>query len=190
MKKTVLLFWALSITYSLSCQMSTVDPPRSLNIGKYKVIDESNLRITYSLDFKNSIQDKEYKKDTRIVQVGKRVIKDFSNVLYHYDSLHTELVKKGAQAVPGIPELIYPYEIFNHYEKGKCMLTYRTYPGQVLRYSEEQPNLKWELKEGSATILGYKCQKATTKFAGRSYIAWFTMELPINAGLLHLYRKI
>lgn len=32
------------------------------------------------------------------------------------------------------------------------------------------------------TILGYKCNKATTKFGKRVYTAWYTKEIPISEG--------
>ena len=34
----------------------------------------------------------------------------------------------------------------------------------------------------TATISGYKAQKATTDFGGRSWVAWFTPEVPYNDG--------
>jgi len=45
-------------------------------------------------------------------------------------------------------------------------------------------NMKWELIESSndSTILEYKCQKAITKFRGRTYEAFFTTQIKSNAG--------
>jgi GLPGLI family protein len=45
-------------------------------------------------------------------------------------------------------------------------------------------NMKWELVESNndSTILGYKCQKAITKFRGRTYEAFFTTQIKSNAG--------
>ncbi|MPN47574.1 hypothetical protein SDC9_195177 [bioreactor metagenome] len=36
-------------------------------------------------------------------------------------------------------------------------------------------------------VLGYPCHKATTKFRGREYDAYFTQELPVNDGPWKLY---
>lgn len=45
-----------------------------------------------------------------------------------------------------------------------------------------QPNFKWEIQSDTLTIKGYLCNKATGYFGGRTYIAWFTHEIPISDG--------
>lgn len=40
----------------------------------------------------------------------------------------------------------------------------------------------WEISEDTKEFMGYTVQKATIDFAGRSYEAWFTMEIPIPNG--------
>lgn len=42
--------------------------------------------------------------------------------------------------------------------------------------------MKWTIRPDTASFFGYKCTKATTRFRGRNYIAWFTSELPISSG--------
>lgn len=49
--------------------------------------------------------------------------------------------------------------------------------------TEKLPALDWKIqKEGGREIGGYQCQKATTEFRGRTYEAWFTTALPLDAG--------
>ena len=38
------------------------------------------------------------------------------------------------------------------------------------------------MAEGDSTILGYTCHKATTRFRGRDYVAWYTEEIPLSYG--------
>jgi GLPGLI family protein len=48
---------------------------------------------------------------------------------------------------------------------------------------EPIPQIKWQiLSEGGKKIGKYNCQKARTVFRGRTYEAWFTMEIPLNIG--------
>jgi GLPGLI family protein len=49
-------------------------------------------------------------------------------------------------------------------------------------YEEPVPKFEWKLQADTATILGYKCLKATTTFRGRNYEVWFTPFIPIRQG--------
>jgi GLPGLI family protein len=49
-------------------------------------------------------------------------------------------------------------------------------------YSENMPVQDWIIHDDTLTVAGYLCQKATCRFRGRDYIAWFTPEIPINNG--------
>ena len=48
--------------------------------------------------------------------------------------------------------------------------------------SQELPVLNWKLENQKKKIGTYICQRASCTFNGRSYIAWFTNELPFKAG--------
>lgn len=52
---------------------------------------------------------------------------------------------------------------------------------KVLSYEASKPML-WEIDSVTRLISGYECQKATTFFRGRKYIAWFAAALPVNVG--------
>lgn len=43
-------------------------------------------------------------------------------------------------------------------------------------------NFKWKITKEKKVILNYTCIKATTKFRGRNYEAWYTEEIPIQNG--------
>jgi len=49
-------------------------------------------------------------------------------------------------------------------------------------YQEPAIPLEWEVGEEIQSFSGYTVQPATTSFAGRNYVAWFTMEVPILDG--------
>lgn len=49
-------------------------------------------------------------------------------------------------------------------------------------FEEEVPEIKWELFNETKKIGGFICKKATGKFRGRNYTAWYTEEIPVNAG--------
>lgn len=49
-------------------------------------------------------------------------------------------------------------------------------------YSEPFPLQKWKIENEKKTICGYECQKATCKWRGRDFVAWFTTQIPVSAG--------
>lgn len=54
--------------------------------------------------------------------------------------------------------------------------------GENYLVEEEFPKLNWEIEQETKVIGGYNCQKAETHFKGRDYIAWFTTDIPFQAG--------
>lgn len=51
------------------------------------------------------------------------------------------------------------------------------------KYSEPIEERSWAIIDDSTkTILGYECIMATTDYHGRKWVAWFTPEIPMNAG--------
>ncbi|RZL68476.1 MAG: GLPGLI family protein [Pedobacter sp.] len=47
---------------------------------------------------------------------------------------------------------------------------------------EQAPKINWKITKDTTSFSGVKCQKATTYFKGRNWIAWFAPELPFQSG--------
>lgn len=69
---------------------------------------------------------------------------------------------------------------FSHSEK-QLKKTYRLHQQQYL-LDQEFPVLEWTVGNETRDIGGYVCQKAEADFKGRRYTAWFTTEIPFQAG--------
>lgn len=54
---------------------------------------------------------------------------------------------------------------------------------------EDKFQFDWDIdaNSGDIEVIGYKCKKATTKFRGRTYTAFFTSEIPVNDGPYKFY---
>lgn len=52
---------------------------------------------------------------------------------------------------------------------------------------ENIPPQNWQFLNDTLTVLGYSCQKATCIFRGRTFTAWFTLDIPINDGPFKFY---
>lgn len=60
-----------------------------------------------------------------------------------------------------------------------------TFTGELcipVTYTEPLPQMDWGLEEGDTTICDYKCQKARTTFRGRTWTAWYTIDIAISDG--------
>ena len=49
-------------------------------------------------------------------------------------------------------------------------------------YEDSTARMDWTLTADTATVCGYPCRKATTRFRGRNWTAWYTEKLPVDAG--------
>ena len=47
---------------------------------------------------------------------------------------------------------------------------------------EDDFSWNWKLNNDTKKIGNFNCQKATIKFRGRNYTAWFTNEIPVRYG--------
>lgn len=47
---------------------------------------------------------------------------------------------------------------------------------------EQAPKINWKITKDTASFSGVHCQKATTYFKGRNWIAWYAPDLPFQSG--------
>ena len=60
-----------------------------------------------------------------------------------------------------------------------------TYYGKIFinnyRYEEPVPQFDWKYEDETREVMGYECRKATTRWRGRDWTAWYS-EIPVSAG--------
>ena len=73
-------------------------------------------------------------------------------------------------------------DIFKNYPEPGIL----TYVKEVITdhylYEETYERPAWQITTEKKDIMGYACQKATAGFRGRTWIAWFTPEVPVMEG--------
>lgn len=181
MRKLLVIMWSF-MTIWVSAQVPFATPEAS-EIMKSVTVDQAKFRITYQLKFKNSVKDKDYQSDTRIVQIGKKCIKDYSLLLHRQDSIRTSYTKRGIDTYPSMRQSVFPYEIINNHSEAGTLILYRLSNNLgTLRYFDHPVKLEWKLEEDTQNVLGFECKKATTRFGGREYTAWYALSLRVNAG--------
>lgn len=152
-------------------------------IDRATPVDTARYKVTYSLRYKFHPDQKDAYNDTRIVRIGKHSVKDYSDIINHFDSLATEQVRRGAESYSNVSGNPWPLEIIRPIPGETADLKYRLSTSAFLVYSDSVPSLEWRFSdEDTDSIMGYDCRKATVEFAGRSYTAWFTPEIPLPFG--------
>ncbi len=155
----------------------------------FKVCAQEKALAKIHYDFKhiNDTTHKEFPKQDFVVSyLGKHS--------YYYTSYSDDIVKKQIEDQKALSSYA-----------GQLTLKLTTTPilTHYLIYSDQQKTVKlegisstfdiftlddsyesqnWTLQDEQQEIGGYKCQKATTRFKGRNYVAWFTTELPFPFG--------
>lgn len=146
-------------------------------------VDTARYKVTYSLKYKFHPDQRDAYNDTRIVQIGKHRVKDYSDIINYFDSLATEQVRRGAESYSNVSGNPWTLEIIRPIRGEKADLKYRLSTSAFFVYPDSVPSLEWSFNdEETDSIIGYDCRKATVEFAGRSYIAWFTPEIPLPFG--------
>ena len=171
----------LLLMLEVTCASAQVPWPQMLN--DYTCIDSASIEIRYEFKHKNHHTDKIYNEDVRLVQIGKNIIKECSEIIFHYDSLATENKKKNKDTY-SIPYGTFPCEYYTNLREKYIDNKYRLVMDiGTLCYQTKLPNLVWDYSSDDITeISGYNCNKATTVYAGREYVAWYTLDVPVHYG--------
>lgn len=169
-------------------------PIYSRDFSKMEVLDTTRLRVRYAF-CAEKIDDPTTYIDLQRLDVGKRVVKYYSEFVYQSDSLRTLYAKKhpGAQAVPswmGVQSRQHDqwseYEWSDYFFENGKLTEYCQMPQWLHRYNswytEPAPTQQWTLHNETQTVIGYKCQRATCRFRGRDFEAWFAPSIPVKRG--------
>jgi len=103
-----------------------------------------------------------FKQDSilKLIQAGKINQYDVMNDSYPHTSFKNNIQKKYESQTMVIPTLI--------------MMDYYVY--------SQKNTIIWQTYPDTLTIKNYKCNKATTTFEGRDYVAWYSTDIPISDG--------
>lgn len=150
-------------------------------------IDNGNIKVFYTLNKDNG---RDVPDDIQVLQIGDRYSKYFSYNVLRRDSMIMDFIEKNPTSdVPNYASIFPGYHKFfwSEYYKdfeNNTLTEYATMPQRVPHYwySEDMPVQNWEISSDTLSILGYLCQKASCKFRGREYTAWFATDIPINNG--------
>lgn len=156
-----------------------------LSISAYsqnqKFRDKLDYKVTYELTYKmDSTAIDSAKSEYMILSVGDELSVFSSSA----KTIANRYIIKGNMGTTNPAALTqFQYVIFKSAETDKIYYTLQIpKTSDRFYYVQEKDLFNWEISPETKLIEGYKTQKATTSFAGRNYVAWFTPEIPIPEG--------
>ena len=187
-KRNILTLLLLLLGIGMKAQINIIDLDAVIQSDS---IDQARLVVQYELKYvKDTTNEKQLLdplKETLMLEIGQKVSKCYSYTFYLRDSILTADYKAGAsqetitQHARAYGSGNISYQIFKNHPAGKVTTTDRLGTTNILcEEANERP--EWTLHPDTMTILSYPCQKATCRFKGRDYTAWYTMEVPVSEG--------
>ena len=168
--------------------------PNHRGAGKMTVVDTTHIRVWYAFNADN-VEDENTYIDQQRLDIGKHVVKYYSDFLFRSDSLISAWVKAHSEAMT-VPRFLgnggKKKETWSEYEYSDLFISdgklteYATMPRALGKYNsyytESYPLQQWEVSTETQDILGYQCQKATCHWRGRDFMAWFAPDIPVRFG--------
>lgn len=148
-----------------------------LETDKYTVLDEAKYKFSYRLTCVIDTIENKTVVNNLLLLVGTKYSKFFNDYPPHPEIGSGNVNPDESRGLGGT-------EVYKGLKNKKLYVTTRIWMPRrdVFIYEEELPRQKWAFSSEIKRINGYKCQKATTRYLGRNYEAWYTLEIPISNG--------
>lgn len=172
----------------ISAQQTKILDNFSMKASSYdaNVFEKSNLNIYYQFKF---LKDKKISQNPReglcVLQIGENYSKFSDTKTLQRDSMFEKFSHLESVGAREMNQLFMYNPLWNMESLKSAVdkkVTYQKRYKTKYEYEEPQPEFKWQLHNESKKILDYSCKKATVKYRGREFIAWYAADIPVNNG--------
>ncbi len=185
MKKQALFSIVLSFFFSSICLAQF---PGGIAIDAFfakkpiATLDSADYRFTYQL---RCVVDTTRLDDPLIQKFSLVVGKKYS--FFHNGEQRSRPITKGSYPLVNSEGLGGTF-VYKNYQSRKAEVITQV-PGEdyLWTYEETIPGQQWMVCDEYRSINDYPCQKATTSYMGRDYMAWFTPDIPLSEGPWKFY---
>ncbi len=144
------------------------------NIQVVAQTDVTKLSVTYNAYYLQYEEDDSLSRDIAQLDIGTNTSRYYSKVSEWYD-----FNPVGKAPYPGTK--IKNEEVYKNMPN-KGLVTAMHWPYWITTKDSINHLFDWQLVEGDSIVCGYPCHKAQTTFRGRTWTAWYTLDLPYNDG--------
>ena len=136
--------------------------------------DITKLSVTYEVHYLNYAEDDSLSRDIAQLDIGTNTSRYYSKVSEWYN-----FNPVGKAPYPGTK--IKNEEVYKNMPN-KGLVTAMHWPYWITTQDSINHLFDWQLVEGDSIVCGYPCHKAQTTFRGRTWTAWYTLDLAYNDG--------
>lgn len=173
---------SIFIFLSFGRTQSFNDPTPSL------ILDKAKFEVVYNLSFQpDSLNPNNKREEKMILLLGQNVSVFSSYNKYKLDSIEIYRDAETTRKMKNNPFSVLPnptrfnFKVYKNYPEGRITTTDYVLPDNYI-YDESLESVKWQLSGETKVINGFSAQKAIANLGGRTWIAWFTNEIPISDG--------
>lgn len=121
-----------------------------------------------------------------ILQLGEKLARFMDYATYQTDSIADVTGVSSSDVntylLRGLKnEFSFDQTVYQNYPTGRLRI-YSSITPDTYAYEEPLRPIQWALAEGTDTICGYVCKKATGQYGGRQWTAWYAPEIPASFG--------
>jgi GLPGLI family protein len=156
-------------------------------------IDSTKWLCTYNYDFlQDSTNKYSLRNDQMYLQIGSHLSKFTCATYFLTDSAlylvqgknldNQTAIGQVLKSINGVrSSTLSMYRIYKNFPS-KGLMTFNAFDDK--HYKVEQPmKMKWKLVTQKDTLIfGYSCQMARTSYAGRDWVAWYSLQIPLADG--------
>ena len=192
-----ILFIAILIIslYDVSAQIKieSVGAPSPIKLPHKEVFDSVKFTVFYDYgskdNYQNNIPMKTY--GEVMLLIGDRYMGTMDRATFLIDSITAEYYWNKTGNFDDLMNLIvnderffpsYNYPVVVDLESQEAVLQISTYGFLNYKYSQSLPKIEWKLENEEKKIKGIRCLKATCRFGGRDWTAWYAPEYAMPYG--------
>ena len=142
-------------------------------VNSYGQSDSTRLQVTYDVRYLNYEEDDSLSRDIARLDIGTYASRYYSLVLEWYKENpqghdpYTGTRSRHEDVFKNMPEL------------GQIAFIHMPY----WLTTQDSVNLfNWQLMEGDSIVCEYPCKKAIVDYRGRTWMAWYTLDIPYSDG--------
>ncbi|BAP29766.1 uncharacterized protein CHSO_0729 [Chryseobacterium sp. StRB126] len=141
------------------------------------IINAQTHRFIYELQYRPDPNDATYDKEEMVLDINTEEVKFYESEFLINDSLNILHGGISSQYTSQVEQTIIRKKNSN---KNKNYFQIRMMPYYYVFETED--NIQWKIEADTKKINTYNLQKATARFGGRNWTAWFTPDINIPEG--------